>query len=66
MFQVELGRMMREEQQKDYLREARRKQRAADKNRPHPNLAEGWAVLPLALLAVVARLVLFSTQAIRH
>lgn len=66
MFQVELGRMMREEQQRDYLREARRKEWGAGDNRPHPNLARGWVILPLALLGVVARLVLFSTQAIRH
>ncbi len=65
MFQVELGRMMREEQQRDYRREARRKERAADENRLYPNFARGWVILPLALLGVVARLVLFSTRSIR-
>jgi hypothetical protein len=66
MFQAELGRMMRDEQQKDYVREARRINQAARDNPPHRITVPGVLVLPLILVSVVSRLIVFSAHAIRH
>jgi hypothetical protein len=66
MFQAELGRMIREEQQKDYRREARHTRLASVDCRPHRDGAHGWVVLPLFLMAVVSRLMEFSSHAVRQ
>ena len=66
MFQAELGRMMREEQHKDYRRAAKPTQRTLADNQPQRNTARGWLVLPLVLATIVARLIMFSAHTIRH
>ena len=67
MFQAELGRMMREQQQMDYRREARRAKRMQDEQpQPHRNGARGFMLLPFLVLTIASRLVMLSSHVIRH